>query len=381
MVLSLIVYTLSSIILYLLGRNIANRDSVSYRLYGRHKSFFTNEMFCIIAIFIVISGARYGVGSDHLTYLRMYLKMQNEGLLGRETFEPFFVFVMKGMALAGFHYFFFFAFWAFIQIFFLYYSLKDRKFLYPYLGLILMLSPLYITLMNGMRQATVACLFLFLCKYIKDRKFIYYLIGILIGVTIHKSALILLPLYFIFYKEYYIRNKYINIILVLICAIIGSLGDFSFFSNLFSFLFSLLDYDSYSNNLDSILVEMRSNSWGPIRLLLFITNISIIWFFPKVKECFKNDKFITLYFNFFLIGVCWSNLFANSYLLIRPALYLEIFIYILAAYILYYLKLNSKRMQFYYFSVLVYSYIYLSIIKVFLSGNSDSVIYYKFFFM
>lgn len=380
MFLSIIVYSLTAFILYYLGRNIALGDTLYRNLYGQTKPFWSIEQMAIILTFVFISGARYCVGSDYLSYLLNYLSVQVNGWSIRSTFEPGFAFVTELMAKNNVHFSFFFSLWAFIQIFFVYYSLKDCKFLYPYIGTVLLLSPFFGTLMNGIRQATVACVFLYLTQFIKERKLFPYITGILICSLFHKSSMILIPLYFIFYRDYNL-NRFVCITILVICTIVGNFYNFSIFSDIFSKIFNVLEYDSYSENIGSILEESRNLTFGPTRFLTLSVNIALIYLYPKIRIYFSDDKMLNLYFILFFIGACWSSLFVNSYLMIRLSLYFEIFTLVITVYTLYFLSKLENRNTFYIFSFLVYSYIYLSLLKVYISGAKFSVLYYKFFFL
>lgn len=381
MVLSLFVYTFSAIILYLLGRNIALRETRYMATYHKASPFWSSEMILIIILFAFISGARYQVGQDHLTYLTNYLDMQKQGWTTRETFESGFTFLMKLFTNLGLHFFFFFAFLGCLQIFFFYYAFKKEKYLYPYFGPIIMLTPLFLTWMNGIRQSIVCCIFVFLVQFIKERKLLYYFIGIVIAATIHKSAYLLLPLYFIFWKDFYFKNKYFNILTVVFCTILGSSPTWSHLIQNTQSLFALLGYDNYNENIDTIMEDTRKMNWGPIRILLYLTNICIIWYYPKVRKRFSHHKMLDLYFTFFFIGASLYNLLVETGIIFtRPLMYFTIFTYVMLAYTLKGLSLISKK-NFYFFSLITFGYIYFELFKLNLTNTIFSPEYYKFFFL
>ena len=61
----------------------------------------------------------------------------------------------------------------------IYYALKDRKFLLPYVALCIMLnSAFFLNWMNGIRQCVAICAFVFLIKFIVERKLFKYIIGV-----------------------------------------------------------------------------------------------------------------------------------------------------------------------------------------------------------
>lgn len=381
MLLSIFVYSLTGLILYGLGRRIAFRDKIVRRISNRATSFWCPEIALLILTFALVAGFRYDVGVDHLTYLRFYEDLMRQGWIARETLEPGFVFIMKVFSSLNLHFFFFFAFLGAIQIFFFYYAFKDEKYLYPYFGLIIMLTPLFLTWMNGIRQSIVCCIFVFLVKYIKERKLLIYVVGIVLAALIHRSAYILLPLYFVFRKDFYLKNRYINILIVVFCAILGASPTWSHLILNLQKIFSILDYESYADNIATIIEETRDMSWGPVRILLFVTNLCIIWFYPKTREKFPNHRVLNLYFVLFFIGVALYNLFVETGILFtRPLMYFTIFTYVMMAYTLYGLSLQRRKRLFVFFLCLSLLYVYMMLAKLYFTGVEVSTSYYKFYF-
>lgn len=88
--------------------------------------------------FAVVFGMRYDVGEDHLGYLDGYINP----FLHKE-YEPLFALIRDTLSNAGVHPIVFFAVCAFIQVFCLFYFMKDCKFLYPALIVSLYGSILY----------------------------------------------------------------------------------------------------------------------------------------------------------------------------------------------------------------------------------------------
>ena len=361
---SFLVYTITALLLYSLAKNLALRDAYKQRQYNRQVAFWCPEIIFSLLIFALVAGMRYNTGVDHLTYLRVYLSIQDTGYTSRETFEPGFIFITKLFADADLHYFFYFAFWAIIQLFFIYYALKDRKFLLPYVALNIMLGSYFLSWMNGIRQCIVICAFVFLIKYIVERNFIKYAIAILILSTIHKSAYILIPVYFLFIKDFTFANRKICLIILAICVLIGMTPTWSNIMTKTESFLAFLGYDSYAENIGQMSESSRQVAWGPSRIGIFLTDVLIIWFYPKMKEFFKGDKYLSAYFLLFLIGTFSYNLLVNtSHIFLRPIGYFTIFRLPLTAYLLYYLKQNRKNAMFIFLSLIVFTYIYFIIYK------------------
>lgn len=382
MFLSIFVYTFTALILYVLGTFLVEREA-RYHLRGHKGGFWSPEMIGIILVFVLVAALRFKVGSDYGTYARQYIALQNFGYFDRESFEWGFTAVSTLLAKMGLHFCFFFAFWAFIQIFFFYYGLKDRKYLYPYVGLALMLTPYFVEWMNGLRQCVVCCLFVYLVLFIQQRKFIPYAIGVLLGTLIHKSALLLLFVYFIPFHRIHLSHRGLNILILVMFVILGNIsswyGSLAVVSNVSEFL----GYDKYTESMAELVSEGRNMTWGPIRLLLLFTDVLIIWFYPKVKSVFRDDNMLEIYFILFYVGVCLENLFVMAGILFsRPTMYFTTFGLVMIAYTLCGLRRIGAIRGYYCFMFVACSYIYLALFKLYLSGTLEtSVIQYRFIFL
>ena len=176
------------------GIFIARESPYSVR-YGRQivsKPFFTLPSVLLFLSFAFVFGCRWEVGVDYPHYLYRYLTG------GGERHEMLFHWVQILFVDNGFHFAFFFAFWALLDIVGLFYCVKKYKFLFPFLALMLMLTSLYLSMMNTMRQHAAIAVFLISLRYIDDKKLFKYCGGILIAFLLHKSAIILIALYLIF---------------------------------------------------------------------------------------------------------------------------------------------------------------------------------------
>ena len=298
--------------------------------------FFTSPIIAAIFIFTFISGLRYGVGVDYFSYLKYFQQLQlNE--TPNFKMEPLFMQLSDLWAKTGFGYVFFFGFWALIQISLFYYGLKNRNYLYPFIGLVLVLGPYYLSWMNGIRQIVVCCAFVIMANYIVDRRFLKYLIFVLICSLIHKSAVLLIIFYFIPIKDFF-SNRYVSIVILLLCAVLGQLAVIRDSLSFVEPVLKFIGYDDYAEGFSDIMDRNMTRAYGPRRLVLLATNLMIVWFSSEMKTVYQ-DKYFTLSYNMFFLYVCLSDLLSNvSMLFIRPLMYLSPFALIMTAYLLTYLK-------------------------------------------
>ena len=377
---SIIVYSLTALVLYTLAKDMVREDAISLSRYGAHSNMWSASFIMSILFFAIIAGARYNTGVDHLSYLNAY----QEG--GNESGELFFYTISHYMHALGFHYFFYFALWASIQIAFIYLACKNRRELLPFIALAIMLGPYFLEWMNGIRQTMVACFFVYIISYLCYNKstkgFIISAICMLVSVGFHKSAVILLPLLFLCLLNIHLTKRTLNIGIVFVCVILGmtprwigmTLGDISEF-------LTILGYDYYSDTYDDMVsyADFTETAWGPLRSSAFIVDLFIIWFFPKIKEYYPNDKMLNSFFFLFFIGACAYNLLANTnLLLLRPVMYFQIFKLPMVAYLLCYLA-HRKSIWFYFVALLEYTYALIDVLKVGITGLKEYNLYHFFF--
>ena len=270
MFLSLLVYTVSALIMYIAAQQVCINQRNTMMLSNRNGSFFTLPILFSIIFFGLLCGVRYNVGADNLSYIKFYLDFQQKGEIERTDFEPLFLAVQYLFAKSGLHYMFYNGFWASVEIGFVYYALRREKYVLPYVALFIILGPIFLYWTNGIRQCVASCIFIFLIDYIVDRKFVKYCVGVMICFLIHKSALILLPLYFLLKKAPDISRYRVYLVIILMaCAIIGS-TPLMLSSGSLGNIIAQLGYEHYAlyvANFDAD--SIQSMAWGPGKIGIF----------------------------------------------------------------------------------------------------------------
>lgn len=383
MILSFVVYTGTALSLYALARNASNRECYLVETENRQLPFFCLEIVLSLVLFAFISGVRYKVGIDYLSYLDEYLRLMAYGATQRTTLEGGFLLISQLFAKSDTHFTIYFGFWAFLQIFFLYYAFRNNKRLLPFIGLTVMLGSFYLSMMNGIRQQVVAFVFIFLIEWIEKKKMWSFIIAIVIASTIHRSALVLIPFYFLLNRNFDLTNKKLSFAILAICVVLGETPTWLNMVNTMEGLLSLLGYDGYAGKIELMTsTKLRGMAWGPGRISAFVASCFIIYHYENLKAYFKDDKKVRMYYILFFIGTCGFNLFAStSHIFLRPVEYFTLFRLPLSAYIMYYLIKEARSFQFYMFLVLTCSYIYIAVLKAAMTSATitSGYIMYKFF--
>ncbi len=383
MLLSIVVYTLTGLSLFGLGWHVCARDS-KLRLQGKDGlPFHCWEILLSILLFAIVAGARYNTGFDYAMYLRQYEILKTYGHFTR-CLEPGFVLISKMFALLNAHHFFFFAFWAALQIGFVYLGVKDRKFLLPWIGLNIMLGFYFICWMNLIRQYVVVCAFVPMALLIREKKWLPYFACVIILSFIHKSALLLVPLYAFAYFTIQPKDGKVPLLILLVCVILGLNPVWiSLFHNVGDVL-ALVGYGKYAIIFENMAKgDIPAMSWGPNRIAILLTEAIVVGYYCRVKEHFGSDKMLPLYFSLAFIGICLENLLANtSGVVLRIVQFLLVFVLLLNAYTLEYFRQTKRWLPLALFGILLFSYVYVVIFKaVYMPSNVIVPSLYNLFFL
>lgn len=349
---SIIVYTVSALFMSAMGALAYQRES-NCRIRSNSNSTPSNnfgsfswEILLSVLLFTFLAGARWHTGYDHEMYYDQYSLALKGQEFTRDNFEPLFLLITKGFAALKIHFFFYFAFWGLLQIALIYYALRKRRHLLPWLGVVIMLGSWFVPMMNSMRQMVANCIFLVLIAAAVDRKAILYFSGIAIAVLLHRSAIILVPFYWLPRLNLEKIGKKRQWLLAVFAACIA-LGIYPVWMKLFSWLpdivksIGLEHYKEVTSRLVS--GEFRWQNFGPLRLGGIIITLTMVWLYPSMRQEMRDDKLLPSYFALAFFGACGVELFCNtSHDLLRPFEYFSFFGMIMQCYMLSHLWRNKR---------------------------------------
>ena len=247
--------------------------------------------FCCLFYFIIVAGARYCPRSDWINYMGAF---EASGRIGSiyfpRYFEIGFEFLINVIKTFSNHYIVFFITYEIIVCFFLYYNIK-KYFGYSISVCCLYFPIIFLTLdMIQMRTLMAVQIFIFSIQYIKEKKIIQYFLYILCASTIHITAIILFPMYFILNRRY----KSSTIIIITIFGILINLFQIDFVIPMIRLISPMMG--EYINNKITAYVfsgNLFSRSLGLIHL-------EFIVFFVLFMKYRKNIESGNIYANIFL---------------------------------------------------------------------------------
>ena len=95
MLLSLLVYSLTGVALFLLGLHVNGREQRLMLETGKRLPFYSWEILLSMLLFAIVAGARYHTGYDHAMYLDQYQHLLKAGEFSRHNFEYGFEWISK----------------------------------------------------------------------------------------------------------------------------------------------------------------------------------------------------------------------------------------------------------------------------------------------
>jgi len=369
---SILIYGSLTAIMFFSGKYAGKRQSERKRM-GLDTPFFTPEIILLFLAFTFVCGARWNVGVDHLSYLKDYLYLKDTGhFFSREDYESGFSFISKAFAICNLHFFFYFAFWAFLQLFFVFYAFKNKRYLYPYFAIIIILGSLFFTWNNGIRQALASCIFLYSYKFIEKKQFIKFLITIIFASLFHQSVLLCIIFYFILNRDLPF-NKYWYFIILVTGIIIGRTNLWINFAQNIDKFFSVIGYAGYEGTTDTLI---RSRTLGGRSLIIIALCAVNVWYFPEIHKYFNYEKRIKTFLIIYFLGITGFFMLVNTYVLSRITYYFLVFQIPSLSYLFLYAK-NNKKIIYY---GLIGLFLFYSLASYFLeSGLTEDCTNYKFF--
>jgi len=305
----------------------------------RNDKFLGIGKFSLLALLIysIILGCRYNVGVDYAGYLGYYEQITKFNG-ANDRFEYLFALISWSFSDANLHYSIYFTFWAFLQIYLLFLSVKNERYIYPSLVFSLIIGCFFLTYMNGIRQMTSFCILAYSLKYIIQENWKKYILAIIIAFLIHKSAIIVFPLYFIFnFKNEYFKSIKVQIVMLAISLILLILNFNDKILYIIEKITSLINYGKYASAMRNGTLEIiaMKRERGVGFFVILILNIYLILMSRKVKKYVSNKKYNIMY-DLYFIGVLWFYLFNGSLILNRPNYYFYSFRLFVVSFTLFY---------------------------------------------
>lgn len=297
-------------------------------------------IFTFSTLFLFLA-LRYDYGNDYMAYFDIHNAI-NAGLPAWGQRDILF----KYLNLLIPNFYWYIAIVGLFYILTIYYMIKNNLSMkdYWFSILLLLINPyLFLVHLSSLRQTFAICFVIIATNFAVKRKLLMYCLFILIAVGFHKSAMILLPVYFIL-NDSKIKKKWI----VLTYALIGLLIGTPLFEIL---LYRILEY--FPIHYTYYFEQGFQNS-------LRATLISSFFFFLVILNINKLKGKEMIYGKLSLIATIISLLAIKTSMITRVGMYFDIFLIITIPQIFSKIEVKAYRQILFIIMILIYLLRYFS---------------------
>ncbi|MZQ83644.1 EpsG family protein [Paenibacillus sp. 5J-6] len=216
-------------------------------------------------------------------------------------------------------------------------------------------SGLYIISMNGMRQFLAGAILFAGTKYLMEGNWKRYMLLVLLASSIHQSALILIPIYFIVRRKAWTKTT----MLLLAAAIFAAIG----YNQISSVIFeSVGDYGQYQ--------DFQEGGANIIRVVVQTAPLLVAYFGrKKLRELFPKSDYIV---NMALLGSIFMIISLQNWIFARFIIYFGLYNVIILSWVVHLFVKREQKLIYYVLLIcyLAYSY-YENVISLNLNYLSD----------
>ncbi|CRK81672.1 EpsG family protein [Neobacillus massiliamazoniensis] len=202
-------------------------------------------------------------------------------------------------------------------------------------------SGFFITSMNGIRQCLAAAIVFAATKFLFDGNWKRYFLVVLIATSIHETALILIPIYFIVRRKAWTRATFFLISI----AIIVVLG-FNQFSTVLFAAIQDTQYGGYKDFAEGGANVIRVAVEGAPLLIAFFGR-------EKLKTIMPNSDYIV---NMAVLSLVFMIISTQNWIFARFSIYFTLYQFILISWVVKLFKESNQRLI--YFTILICYLIY-----------------------
>lgn len=297
---SLLIYGGNMLIVYFLMKYAAKSE--------KNKLLFYALMAAAILIPSILGGLRYGIGTDYFErYLPDFLKIESD-ITASTKVEVGFEFISRVVVFFGLGFQ-----WMLFVVQLLTNGLvfstiiRYKKSLQPELASLIYMLLYYQCSYNLVRQCLSMAIIFFAIRYIEEKSLLKYVLFCVLAATIHTTAIIAVPLYFIF--NVWTKSKYKYIKWILYAALAFIIFNFSV---VFDFMNRYLSLNYYERYMPTSSIEGISLYFFFKWFLYLVPGMVLMYYKYHGKD--KDDPFFQKFSFFLAFTVCGFLFSLTSYM-------------------------------------------------------------------
>lgn len=166
---------------------------------GTNAYAFNKTLVLLIGfILFALSAARVAVGNDYWVYKLNFTEIAG-GRDGKLAYEAGFKFIVRTLQIifGNEAYLVIFAFFSFVTVFFFVRALETQSDWFVISLFLLLANGYYFSSLNTVRYYLAFAIALFSMRYVTDKRFTEFVVTILLAACIHKTVLIVIPVYLV----------------------------------------------------------------------------------------------------------------------------------------------------------------------------------------
>ena len=174
---------------------------------------------------------------------------------------------------------------------------QQRKKIPMWISMLIYLFLIYTRFLNLIRQGIAVCFIIFAFRYIEKQKLKPYLLIILIATLFHRTAILALPLYFIYWLVNQNNKRSKKLMIVMYILLIISVFYYDIFLELF------LKINILPDKFQVYIDKFQKDSFDPNIFLTLYKGIWLVLVAIFYKELNKNDKNTKFFINLLVIDI------------------------------------------------------------------------------
>ena len=275
-------YILVTGVIIYLATFVKNNNTLN-QLNTRQNAINKMILVFITIILFLLSALRVNVGNDYTSYIEIFEKIYNNKTVSTEIGFNFIVRLFQ-FFLGENTFIPIFAFFAIIIAYYMVRGVYEQVDIFWYGIAIFMFSGLYFNSFTTMRYYVALSIVIYSTKYMYRKDYLPFIIHVLIAATMHKTALLVIPVYLFIFRKW----KKFEYILVGIGAL-----TLIFFEDFYRRLVFLV-YPFYENSV----YDNYETSYFNIAKGICILCFALIYY-----KQFKKDEKLLFYFKLNLIAI------------------------------------------------------------------------------
>lgn len=289
----MILYIFVAVLTVLLGLMVNNRCKVQQNMVSRQQ--ILNGL-CLVSVFLVlfaVSACRLNVGNDYAKYVEFMHLINCDAFVPTEFGFNWIVKIIYD--LSGFeNYLLVFAFFAFFTILLFLKAIYGQADSFGFSFFLFMAFGYYFQSFNTVRYYLALAIAVIAIPYVLRREWLKFLLLVLLGATLHKSVLVVIPLYFLASLSW---KKWQLAIAAVFCSTFFFMQDF--YLKVVVFLYPTYEDTEYLEGGTSLVNIVRC---------LAILILSLICYKKTVKGNKRNQFYFYCNLGALVMYVCCSFL-------------------------------------------------------------------------